>query len=301
MSECDILLSTMARDKFAATWVSHSKINDFLTCPRAYYLKHVYRDPDTGSKIQLMSPSLALGSAVHEVIESLSKLPAENRFKVSLLEKFEDAWKRVSGKRGGFFDIDTEESYKEEGRTMLRRVMANPGPVARLAVKIKTDLPYYWLSEEDEIILCGKIDWLEYLPESDSVHILDFKTSKTEEDSSSLQLPIYYLLVQNTQHRTVSGASYWYLRFRDEPDVQELPDLEQAHETVLQAAKRMKTATKLGNLKCPHGDQGCRSCRLMEQIVLGEAELVGTTEYGQKIFVLPQKEDGDITHESVVL
>ena len=54
----------------------------------------------------------------------------------------------------------------------------NPGPLRNLAVKIKSDLPSYWLSEEDNIMLCGKIDWLEYLKEEDAIHIIDFKTGK---------------------------------------------------------------------------------------------------------------------------
>src|SRR3989338_4517432 len=87
--------------------------------------------------------------------------------------------------------------YKKRGEEMLSYLGQNPGPLKNLAVKIKMDLPYYYLSEQDNIILCGKIDWLEYLPESDSVHIIDFKTGRGEEDKDSLQLPIYHLLVTN--------------------------------------------------------------------------------------------------------
>ncbi len=291
----------MPRDKFSATWVSHTSINDFTQCPRAYYLKNVYRDPATNHKIQVMSPALALGATVHEVIESLSVLPVEKRFAVPLLEKFEKAWQRVSGKRGGFHDAETEEFYKEQGRQMLKRVRENPGPVERLAVKIQSDLPQYWLSEEDEIILCGKIDWLEYLPETDSVHIIDFKTGKNEEDGSSLQLPIYHLLVHNTQHRQVSKASYWYLRFQDEPEEKTLPDLSAAHAEILQIAKKVKLARKLGNFKCPHGEQGCFACREMEQVVRGEAEYVGENEYGQDMYILRREPDQKFEKESIIL
>jgi len=89
-------------DKFLATWVSHSSISDFLQCPRAYYLKNVYKDPKTRHKIQLMSPPLALGAAVHNVLERLSVLPTDQRLAVSLVKKFEEEWKNISGKRGGF-------------------------------------------------------------------------------------------------------------------------------------------------------------------------------------------------------
>jgi ATP-dependent helicase/DNAse subunit B len=89
-------------DKFTALWVSHSSISDFLQCPRAYYLKNIYKDPDTGRKFQITSAPLSLGSAVHEVIEALSEIPTQDRFRQSLLEKFETAWKKYHGKIGGF-------------------------------------------------------------------------------------------------------------------------------------------------------------------------------------------------------
>jgi len=272
-------------DKFTAVWVSHTSISDFLQCPRAYYLKNVYKDPKTKHKIQLMSPPLALGQVVHAVLESLSVLPGPERFKESLVTKFEQKWKAVTGKKGGFFDPATEEQYKERGRVMLNKVMAKPGPLANLAVKIKEDLPQYWLSEEDNIILCGKIDWLEYLPEDDSVNIIDFKTSKAQENESSLQLPIYHLLVHNCQHRKVSKAEYWYLGL-DEIVEKILPDLTEAHEQILKIAKEIKLARQLERFKCPHGAEGCFACRPMEKILRGEAEFVGENEYRQDVYVI---------------
>lgn len=289
-------------DKFTATWVSHSSISDWLKCPRSYYLKNVYRDPKTKHKIQLMAPPLALGSAVHEVIESLSVLPTKERFNESLIKKFQTAWKKVSGKAGGFRDVATEEKYKLRGEAMLRRVMDHPGPLLNLAVKISDDLPHYWLSEEDNIILCGKIDWLEFLPDTDSVHIIDFKTGKNEEDSGSLQLPIYHLLVQNCQHRRAERASYWYLDINDELTPKELPDLAEAHNQVLEVARQIKTARKLERFKCPHGDDGCYACRPMEAIIQGKAEFVGLNDYKADVYIMPeQTEAQDKTETSVLL
>src|SRR3989344_7363851 len=183
----------MPQDKFSAVWVSHSSISDYLKCPRAYYLNNVYKDPKTGHKISLMAPPLALGQAVHEVIEALSVIPTSKRFQESLIDKFERTWVKFNGKMGGFFDEKTEQAYKLRGLNMIKRVQTNPGPLKNLSVKINMDLPHYWISEEDNLILCGKIDWLEYLEETDSVHVIDFKTSKSEEDLESLQLPIYHL------------------------------------------------------------------------------------------------------------
>lgn len=288
-------------DKYTATWVSHTSISDFLTCPRAYYLRNVYRNPKTKHKMKIMSPPLALGQAVHEVVEALSVLPTEVRFKDSLVLKFQKAWAKVAGKKGGFLDANTENTYKKRGEDMLRKLMTNPGPLTHKAVKIKKDLPYFWLSEEANIILCGKIDWLEYLEETDSVHIIDFKTSTKDEPAESLQLPIYALLATNCQKRPVAKLSYWYLERDTEPVEQPLPDLQQAQDKVLDIAKQVKTARKLELYKCPHGERGCYACRPMEAILKGEAEYIGVDEYNYDVYILPSKPQDEDEEDSVIL
>ncbi|MBU1613166.1 PD-(D/E)XK nuclease family protein [Patescibacteria group bacterium] len=285
-------------DKYSAVWVSHTSISDFLKCPRAYYLKNVYKDPKTGHKIKLVSPALALGQSVHEVLESLSVLPKDRRFSESLITKFDKAWEKVKGKKGGFLDEDTEWKAKQRGQEMLRRVMNNQGPIAGLAVKIQTDLPQFWLSEEDNIILCGKVDWLEYLSETDSVHIIDFKTGKSEEDPNSLQLPIYHLLVHNCQKRKVSKASYWYLNSDNDLTEKKLPDLEEARAKILDIARQIKLARQIARFKCPKGD-GCWACESMEKIFRREAEFVGEDQYRNDMYILPEKKEEEV--ESIIL
>ena len=274
----------MTADKYSAVWVSHSSMADFLRCPRLYYLRNVYKDPLTGHKITRMEPPLALGQVVHDVVESLSTLHAEDRLKISLIKKFDAEWEKVTGKKGGFADHAQEEEYKNRGREMLMRVMENPGPITQKAIKIKEELPYYWLSEDENIILCGKIDWLEYLPETDSVHIIDFKTGKREEKEDSLQLPVYQLLVTNTQSKRLSKASYWYLLTSDAPKEVSLPSLEESQERVMAVAKRMKLARQISHFKCADG--GCRYCTPLEEVVKGKGELVGTSSYNQDIYII---------------
>ena len=60
-------------------------------------------------------------------------------------------------------------------------------------------LPHYYLNDTDNIILCGKVDWIEYLDEVDGLRVIDFKTGRNEEKEESLQLPIYQLLLHNLQ------------------------------------------------------------------------------------------------------
>ncbi len=273
------------KDKYKAVWVSHSSIADFVACPRAYYLRNVYKDPKTGHKVTVTSPALSLGSAVHEVVESLSVLPVDERLKISLLKKFDASWNKVTGKLGGFKTKEQEEEFKERGIQMLKRVEEHPGPILKKAVKIQSDfIPNYYLSDEDDIILCGKIDWLEYLEDSDSVHIIDFKTGKNEEGEESLQLPIYLLLASNLQSRPVAKASYWYLDKSNDLQEKELPNIVDSKDKVLTVARRIKLARQLNHFVCPKG--GCMKCRPLERILKNEGEKVGVSDTKQDIYIL---------------
>jgi len=273
-------------DKYTATYVSHSSISTFLACPRAYFLKNVYKDPKSKHKIKIMSPPLALGQAVHEVIESLSEIKTDLRFKTPLLEKFEQIWQKLSGKNGGFFDKDTEFKYYSRGQVMLSRVQNNPGPIGDLAIKINQELPQYWLSEKDNIILCGKLDWLRYYPDSNTVEIIDFKTSKYEEPDDSLQLPIYHLLATHCQSRPVTAVSYWYLESSDTLTPKILPNLTESETKILKIAQKIKLQRALGKFDCPSGEAGCRDCRPYEKVLNGEAEYVGLDDYKADVYIL---------------
>jgi len=275
----------MAQDKYSALWISHSRINDFKTCPRAYYLKYLHRDPKNNHKMKIMSPPLALGQIVHEVLDSLTSIPLKERFKGSLVEKLHILWGKIEGKKGGFLDNSIEQKYKARGEEILLRLMKNPGPLAKLAVKLKMDLPYFWLSEEKNIILCGKIDWMEYLPETDSIHIIDFKTSKNEEKDDSMQLPIYYLLAKKCQLRHIAKMSYWYLERENGILEKELPLESQIVKQVEDSALEIQLAHKLNRFKCPEID-GCYSCKPYELLIKGEGEFVGVNNYKEDIYVL---------------
>ena len=235
----------------------------------------------------IASPPLALGQAVHEVIESLAVLPAGSRLKISLVKKLDPIWLKVTGKKGGFKTHSEEMIYRQRANQMLINLQEDPGPVALPAIKIKSnmDLPNYFLSEEDNIILCGKIDWLEYRKKDDSVHIIDFKTGKNEEPQDSLQLPIYLLLATNTQSKKVSGASYWYLDRDEGLTEKKLPDIKKSFEKVYTVARRIKLARQINHFKCPKG--GCFACRPYEKILKGEGELVGTSDTRQDVYILP--------------
>lgn len=280
-------------DKYSAVWVSHSSMGDFIRCPRAYYLHNVYKDPKSNKKINLVSGALSLGVAVHNTVEALKEIPLEKRFERDLYADLEGEWKKVSGKMGGFKSEGEEQEMHARAVAMIDRVLKEPGPIARKTVRLKDGhngmAPNFYLSEEDNIILNGRIDWLEYFDEDDSIRVIDFKTGKHEENAESLQLPIYLLLLNALQKRRVRSAAYWYLEKEgSEAWVEkELPPADEAKEKVLKVAREVKKARESKVFECHQGAEGCYACRPFEAILRGEAEYLGVGGFGQDLYFLP--------------
>lgn len=270
-------------DKYKALWLSHSSISDFLKCSRCYFLNNVYKNPETGHKISVTNPHLALGQAVHDVLESLYDLPVDKRFDIPLKVLYEVKWRKVSGLQGGFKSEEQEREFKARGLNMLENVQRKPGPVGEKAIKINQDLPSYCFSVEQEIMLCGKIDWIKYNEADGSVDIIDFKTGKYDEDKNSLQLAIYRLLLENCQKRTVNKASYWYLD-RNEIVDYELPEADEAEKRVMEVALKIKDARRKSQYECPKG--GCYACNDLEKIVQGKAKFIRVGAYNKDIYIV---------------
>jgi ATP-dependent helicase/DNAse subunit B len=283
-------------DKYTAVWVSHSSMGDFLKCPRLYYLHNVYKDPATGRKMSIVTPHMALGTAVHNVLEDLANYPSAERFNRDLRAKFEEEWEKVSGMKGGFLDPVQEEQFKMRGKDMINNVIKDPKFLVNQRVKLPKEKmnPNYFLSEEDNIILNGQVDWIEFLPD-ETLHIVDFKTGKWEEKEASLQLPIYLLLCNKLRPQwKVSKASYWYLE-SDKIVEKELPDAETAYRNVIDVALKVKQAREAGVFQCPKGPEGCMNCRPYEKILdwkKGKTEdesiiSIGVGGFNQDMFVIP--------------
>ena len=279
------------QDKYSAVWVSHSSMQDFLKCPRLYYLHNVYKDPATGHKVSIVTPHMSLGIAVHGVLEGLGDYPADERLDRDLVALFEKEWRAVSDIKGGFANEREEAEFKSRGITMLENVRRDPRFLLNKRIKLprETMNPNFYLSDDENIILNGLIDWIEYLPATDSLHIVDFKTGKREESEASLQLPIYLLLCNALQKRPVTRASYWYLE-TDKIVEKELPDAGSAFRDVLDVALRVKEARVQNEFPCPKGDTGCIHCRDYELIRSKDprAVYVGVGTFKQDMYVIRQ-------------
>lgn len=290
-------------DKYSATWVSHSSIGDFLKCPRLYYLHNVYKDPTTGRKISIINPHMALGSAVHQVLEGLARYPADTRMNQDLIKQYEEEWKKNSGKKGGFSNNEEEQEFKIRGLKMLENVQKDPRFLINKCIKLKQEKmsPNFYLNEDHNIILNGLIDWIEYLPETDSLHIIDFKTGKHEEKDGSLQLPIYLLLCNALQKRKVTKVSYWYLE-TDKIVKKELPDADTAYRDVMEMALKVKETRRIAKSEgpekvfiCPKGkynsetkEGGCTGCIPYELILAKDekVESIGIGRFNQDMYII---------------
>jgi RecB family exonuclease len=268
--------------------VSHSSIIDFNKCSRLYYFKSLYRNPKTGNRVQLVSPYLSLGSVVHETIDKAVNLSLDKRKNFSLGKNYDKIWKKYSGKKGGFVSEKQEKEFKKRGFLMLKKVQRS-SLFNKKTLKKEEGLPSKALSEN--IDLAGRFDWIEVLG-NNNLHIVDFKTGRSQEKKDSWQLPIYQILAQEIYQRKVDRLSYWYLdKSRGLTKVEKV-NPEKFLSQVKEKALEIEKAIKEKNFSCSSNYHKCYWCRPYEKIVSGAAEYVAVDEKMEKdLFFLTNGND----------
>ena len=325
------------KDKYKAIWLSHSSIGDYEKCPRLYYLHDVYKDPKTKRKMNITSPYMSLGIAVHNVVEALKVLKVEERRTVlnskneilnqeKLIENFDEEFSKVSGKKGGFISPEQEKEFKSRGVQMLKNVIADPKMLLNKTISTKSYyagdmLPNFYISEEENIILCGNVDWIEYHEGSNTISVVDFKTGKNEEKENSMQLPVYKILLEKLQNKwKVVSGKYWYFESGEvvtkeinEERVKEVKDkiikigveirdkkFEWLSGEAYAKIKNSFDSKNAGwvvranfeeNFKCARDSSENSSrfeceCKKYEKILAGEAEYLGVDMYNKDLYFL---------------
>lgn len=254
--------------------VSYSAINSFEKCIRLYYFRNIYRNSETGNRIQIVNPYFSLGLAVHETIDSVINTSPLKRVNIPLSKKLEVFWKKYEGKKGGFVSSKQELEFKKRGLVMLKRFRENP-LLSKKSLK-KTD-KLSRIKLFDRIDLVGSFDWVEVL-EDESLHIIDFKTGRSKEGSQSLQLPIYKLLAKHNYNQEVRKLSYWYLDRDDQPVSRKSEDNKKTLAKIKEKAKKIQKTIQLSNFSCSSKYNRCFWCREYDNILSGKAERVGIDE-----------------------
>lgn len=272
-----------------AVFISPSSLSDFEKCPRLYYYRYVYKTPDTGLKIQIINPALALGTAVHDTVERFVALEPLLRIESALKEIFSTVWQGLSKEKGGFVSPEEEKEYRDRGEAMLQNFLGNEH--FKNAQKFK--MPEFLKAElGDDLILTGKLDWIE--KNGDGYHLIDFKTGKNEEKEGSIQLPIYAVLAGKILQTDDIKTSYWYLdQGKDLRDFS-LPDLNEFAQGLKQKGLVIKKSRLTNSFVCPKGDR-CWACRDMAAVIVDRKGKLVTVDSARKqeIYILPKEEKKD--------
>ena len=118
-----------------------------------------------------------------------------------------------------------------------------------------------------------KIDWIEYIESSDSIHIIDFKQAVVRKRGSlsAAHIPI---VGKNCQSRTVSKMSYWYLDSDDVPEEVPIPDEDESIDRIMKVAQRIKLARQLKHFKCAIDEvHGCSALLPFESGIQGQRRI----------------------------
>jgi hypothetical protein len=265
---------------FKEVRVSHSSITDFNNCKRLYYFKNYYRNPETNNRVQIVNPYLSLGSAVHEAIDKVVNLSVSRRQNFSLIQSYDKIWKKRSGKKGGFLSEKQEKEFRKRGAEMLKKVERS-ALFKKKNVKREKELPRKALFNNTYLI--GSYDWVEVL-KNNNLHIIDFKTGRSEEKNDSWQLPIYQILAQENHDRKVEKTSYWYLS-KNQGLVSRKPvDSEVFLSEIEKKALEMEKVVEKKKFSCSSNYPRCYWCHKYEKVVSGGAEYLGTDEMGKDLF-----------------
>jgi len=246
-------------------FISYTSLSDFLKCPRAYFLKNIYRDPKTNFRLQVASPYLSLGSTVHDSVKWCLDLKGQVT-KKQLEDKFRNLWLKYRGKKGGFESREQEGDFGKRGLKMLDNFFTN----AQILEKITHRVDFPKLNLFEDVILMGNFDFVGE-KEDGTLHVLDFKTGANDE-KDPLQLYIYAILAEANLGKSVSSASFWYLDRDNAPQEIVLDPLEPKLEWLKEKAGELKEAIGQGNWICIKGEELCRDCKDYQAIIDGKGQ-----------------------------
>ena len=146
--------------------LSHSQIDDWLTCPLKYLYAHVAHVPLAGD------PVFTYGTAIHHAI----KIWHQHRIKGlpihadDVVAAFESAWSSE-----GFLTLEHEERMLAKGRAALRRFVEREAASSVRALAVETEFRF----KVNGDVVVGRWDRIDEHPEG--IVLVDYKTSDVEE------------------------------------------------------------------------------------------------------------------------
>lgn len=240
---------------------SPSRLKMFSQCQKSYYF--YYLDPIYSrmkGELKRLPQNIfsfhTLGKAVHNAITLFYHLPPTERTEKQLLENLKEVWRSEVmwnknpplGKWGGFKTLEEERDSYRQAILMLKnffKITELEPEIEYLPTKdFRRSIDDYIdlinpLSEDFDI--SGKFDLI--MKDGDSLHIVDFKTSKYEDDND-FQLRFYKVLAENKFKKPVRRASFYFLRTGSKKEFDlEKQETKEIKEEILEKVKQIQ-ATK---------------------------------------------------------
>ena len=146
--------------------LSHSQIDDWITCPLKYLFAHIAHVPLAGD------PVFTYGTAIHHAIKiwhqhQIKGLPIHVD---DVVAAFESAWSSE-----GFLTREHEERMLEQGRAALRRFVDREAAARVRPLAVETEFKF----KVDGDVVQGRWDRIDERPEG--IVLVDYKTSDIEE------------------------------------------------------------------------------------------------------------------------
>ncbi len=240
-------------------YISPNKLKIWLECPRKYW--HYYLHEPTKYR-EPPRPYYTLGEAIHDVLNSFFSLVPQIRTKKRLFDQFELHWKSASNQEGGFKDINEEDGYKKRAIKMLENFYKKED-IQAIPYRLSPSSTKY-ISLTNGVMLGGKIDRVD-LESSGSLHIIDYKTGKEDQDDP-YQLSIYDLLVRGWLKKEVSRLSYLHLEsgnWSTKPSTRK--EREATNHFILDTVKKIPKEVSREFFVC-HLGGNCNHCDYLREI-----------------------------------
>jgi DNA helicase-2/ATP-dependent DNA helicase PcrA len=183
--------------------LSYSQVDDYLSCPLKYRLRHLVRVPTPPHH------ALVVGNAMHQAVAAwhLGRLRSRPLGEDGVLEAFAAHWSSE-----GFLSREHEEARYAAGREALRRFVAETPDPGRRTVSVERSFQVR-LGQD---MVRGRYDRVDEGP--DGVIITDYKSSDVREQRKaderareSLQLQLYALAWEAEQGDLPARLELWFL------------------------------------------------------------------------------------------
>lgn len=230
--------------------VSPYKIDVFDTCPFKYKCVYIDRVAD---KYEKPKPYLTMGSHIHNALKDYYDLFKKGeRSREALEKRLRERW---TENRKGFIDKSDENRWGTKALNMVRVFEASE--YSKREPELLED--YYDAVVDGEFKINGRIDRAD--EEDEGLHVIDYKTGKSDAERNNLQLLLYAFIVQNHARRQVTKASFWYLSDNTFHSIE--PDEEDLRVVVDGVREKVKIMKAERDFK-PKVNKFCKYCDFFE-------------------------------------